>query len=449
MPYKQFLVVALIVTQIFTPLGFVFAQSNAAERAQLEAELVQIEAEIKLKELELKNQKKQSGSIKKDLTILQSEIAAKKLDIQKKNLLLTRLSGQITEKVSVIQSLNNELSREKQSLARLLRKQYQLEQFSLTEILLTGKTFSEFFVDIYAFSDLKQALTHSFQKIRTVQQQTAIEKQNLEDKKQEENIVKVALEKDKKKVEVIHKEKDVLLKTSVSKEKIVEQTIKDRKAKAATIRARLFSLIEVKGGGIAFGEAVRLAKEAGELTGVRPAFILAILKQETNIGSNVGRCYMNDASTGNGQTLSGKPVSGVMKLSRDVGPFIDLMEKLGKDYKTTPVSCPIAGGGYGGAMGPSQFIPSTWKMFESKVAGKTGSSTGNPWIPLHAFTATALYVANLGATAQTYDSERNAACKYYSGRACGSSGVRNAFYGNSVMSYANGFTDDIELIDEN
>jgi hypothetical protein len=59
----------------------------------------------------------------------------------------------------------------------------------------------------------------------------------------------------------------------------------------------------------------------------------------------------------------------------------------------------------------------------------------DPWNPAHAFMASAIYLSNLGAANGGYSAERNAACKYYSGRACGL--VRgNTTYGNSVVSQA-------------
>jgi membrane-bound lytic murein transglycosylase B len=82
-------------------------------------------------------------------------------------------------------------------------------------------------------------------------------------------------------------------------------------------------------------------------------------------------------------------------------------------------------------MGPSQFIPSTWKLFEDRIEGITGSSVADPWNPRDAITATALYLADLGAVSGNESSERNSACKYYSGRSCASG--PGASYGNSVM----------------
>lgn len=220
--------------------------------------------------------------------------------------------------------------------------------------------------------------------------------------------------------------------------------INEKQKKVTEIKNALFALRDT--GSIKFEDAVRYAKAAGKATGVRPAFILGILKQETNIGANLGSCYLSDPDTGAGVGAnSGKSIKNVMKPSRDVQPFLRITKALNKDPYKTRVSCPLSIG-YGGAMGPSQFIPSTWEMFEDRiVAARGGGSAANPWNAQDAFTATALYVADLGASAQTPSSERNAACRYYSGKACGSV-TGNTSYGNSVMNHASNLQADIDLI---
>jgi membrane-bound lytic murein transglycosylase B len=83
-------------------------------------------------------------------------------------------------------------------------------------------------------------------------------------------------------------------------------------------------------------------------------------------------------------------------------------------------------------MGPSQFIPSTWVIFEKRIESVTGATMADPWNPYHAITATALYLEDLGAVAGNEAAERNAACRYYSGRSCSASSA-GAGYGNAVM----------------
>jgi hypothetical protein len=86
-------------------------------------------------------------------------------------------------------------------------------------------------------------------------------------------------------------------------------------------------------------------------------------------------------------------------------------------------------------MGPAQFIASTWMLFKDRIARALNITTPNPWDPEHAFMASSMFLTDLGASARTYTAERNAACRYYSGKACVVGGV-NISYGTQVMSKA-------------
>lgn len=144
-------------------------------------------------------------------------------------------------------------------------------------------------------------------------------------------------------------------------------------------------------------------------------------------------------------SLDGTHVAGVMKPTRDVDPFLAITRALGIDPFNQPVSCPPAYG-YGGAMGPAQFIPSTWVLYQdriSRAAGHAGTQA-NPFDNLDAFTATAIYMADLGATAQTPAAERTAALKYFAG-----GNYKNpaySFYGDGVMGFADQFENDIQTL---
>ena len=191
---------------------------------------------------------------------------------------------------------------------------------------------------------------------------------------------------------------------------------------------------------------------ASKTTGVRPALILAILMQESSLGVNVGACYLNSDLSGSGFSIkTGDVKQRTMNPTRDVPIFTSLLNKLSRDINKTPVSCWIAAyskgqpSGWGGAMGPSQFIPSTWVLFENRIKSATNSSLADPWNPAHAITATALYLSDLGAVSGNEVAERNAACKYYSGRSCSSSSA-GAGYGNSVMKKLYSMQQDIDKL---
>ncbi len=97
-------------------------------------------------------------------------------------------------------------------------------------------------------------------------------------------------------------------------------------------------------------------------------------------------------------------------------------------------------------MGPSQFIPSTWLLYEKRLEEKLDVPFANPWDAKHAIMATALYMQDLGAAGGTYTSERNAACRYYSGRACDTKKPTNYTYGDSVIKKAEGFQENIDFL---
>ena len=84
-------------------------------------------------------------------------------------------------------------------------------------------------------------------------------------------------------------------------------------------------------------------------------------------------------------------------------------------------------------MGPAQFIASTWAIFQARIGVAVGKAVPDPWNPADAFMASAIYLGDLGANAKTYTAERNAACRYYSGRICDAGVPANSFYGNQVM----------------
>ncbi len=74
-------------------------------------------------------------------------------------------------------------------------------------------------------------------------------------------------------------------------------------------------------------------------------------------------------------------------------------------------------------MGPAQFIPTTWLLFEKRVADLTGHNPANPWNIEDAFTAAAIFLADSGAASRTTDGEMRAARTYISGKpSCPASG---------------------------
>ena len=124
---------------------------------------------------------------------------------------------------------------------------------------------------------------------------------------------------------------------------------------AAAIRGKLLGL---RGGAaLSFEQALRYAEQASEVTGVRPAFLLGVIRTESRLGHNIGWANYLDAP---------------MHPTRDMPVFPFITDTLGYVAEEVPVS-QSPGWGWGGAMGPAQFIPSTWVCFGGFVNEKTNT----------------------------------------------------------------------------
>ena len=75
-------------------------------------------------------------------------------------------------------------------------------------------------------------------------------------------------------------------------------------------------------------------------------------------------------------------------------------------------------------MGPAQFIPSTWNLFAARLKAVLGKAA-DPWAIKDSFTASGMYLADLGAIAQTTSKESSAASRYYGGSSAYARSVLN------------------------
>ncbi len=440
---RLFVVFVLIINITLAPIAFAQqSQLNQAqdERARLQSELSALEAEIAQKQTELKNQQGQSQTLTSDIARLKKQVDTAKLNIRAKNLAIKELSGEISVKSNQIVNLTEKIENEKESLAQLIRNTRAMDQTTLVNLVLSDKSISEFYSDVAAYDSIKLAVKQSVDKILGLKTETETAKQILEKKQDAERDAKAAIEQSKKQIEKNQAEQNQLLSISKNKEKEYQAILADRASKVAAIKAKLFNLA---GGSqaIRFDVALQYAEQAADKTGVNPAFVLAILTQESNLGSNVGKCYLSDTSSGAGYNpTTGKTFTNVIKPTRDLLPFIEITEKLGLDPLKTPVSCPIpSAGGWGSAMGPAQFIASTWKLFIKRLQTALGRYP-NPWVAQDAFMASAMYLTDLGAIGDSYSAQIKAACKYY-----GSGGTACA-YGKSVMKLKDSIQADIDYL---
>lgn len=416
--------------------------SSESDKNYCKKELANIEAALADLLAKQKEQQKQTGTLIGDVNYLTSQINALKAKIKARALAIAQLKVDINDKVSKIQSLSQKIESEHESLAQLLRNTNEFDNETLVHLVLSDSSLSGFYSDLESYASIKQAVKQSVDTINGIKTETETQKQDLEKKQDAETDAKAELEGAKQRVSQSEVEKQKLLAISKQTEAAYKQLAAQKKAQADRIRAALFPLAGISQK-IEFGTALIYAREVNKATNVDPAFLLAILTQESNLGANVGQCYLTDTNTGTGVGKNtGTPFTNVMKPTRDVQPFLDITNALGLNAFQTAVSCPIAGvAGYGGAMGPAQFIPSTWQLFTGRLQSILGHYA-NPWSPEDSFMASGLYLADLGAVGTSQSAQNSAACRYYG------SGGRSCYYSSSVAKLKASIQANIDILEQ-
>ena len=438
----------LMFAAFLLPSIFVYALTPTEEREQLETELQALEEEIEAIEGDITKTQAEKKTLQNEITILKNKIKKLDLQISQSNKLIEDLRGQITDTTFSVEKTEEDIWAKKQQLAELLQRLYQEDQRSMVEIVLTGPTLSDFFNNLAALNSLQERNKELLDSTIDLSLYLQGQKGKLEgEKSEEENFVRIQILQ-KQESQYVTEQNENLLEVTKGKETEYQKLLSNKQQQASTIRSRIFELIGVPEAPT-FGEAVEIAEAVTQLTNVRAPFLLAVLTQESNIGKNVGQCYLKDAQTGNGETVNGTFVFRVMKPSRDVQPFLQITQELGRDPFNTPVSCPIPSvGGYGGAMGPAQFIPSTWMAYKDEIA-KLKGSPADPWNIRDAFLASAVYLADVGATRQTFEYEWCAAVSYFSGNCSMKNQIRYEFYGDNVMAITRRYESDIAALKAN
>ena len=354
--FFAFLAIAMLAgTTLVVGPRYIYAQTTdpnspdvAAKRAALQAQLNQLDAEIAQTQGTLDTLHGQHTSLQNQIDTLSAQIKKSQLQLQATQLQIKALQSNIIIHSNTITTLSGKLSNEQQSLAQIIRQTNEIDNYSLVEVALSSQDISGFFGDLDSFNAIKQELGSSYTQITTTRSSTETEKSALED--QQTQAQKLATEQtlEEQSIKNSEAQKQVLLNQTKGKEATYQSIYNTQKQTIAQIQAELFALAG-NSGSISLPNAIALAKTAGAATGVEPALILGILKQETDIGKNVGTANYAEA----------------MNPTRDVPVFKVIMATLGLDPSSVKVSA-APSYGWGGAMGPAQFIPSTWACYGSQ-----------------------------------------------------------------------------------
>lgn len=415
------------------PSFFAFSQvSPEEERAVLEKELKELEEKIRQYEIDITKTEAEKQVLQYQINSLRNRIGQLDLQIQRSNLLIQDLGLQIQDTEASILKTSLKIEDVREKLAVNLQAVYEKDQVSTIEILFAGASLSDFFDNLMALETLNLRSQEFLEEIKNLKKTLEGQKRSLDSEKTELESTVRALALQKQESESVRKEQERLLQMTEAQYQQYIQQKEITQRQADEIRSRIFQLAGIADVEMpSFGQALEIAQWVQKQTGVRPAFLLSIITQESALARNVGQCYLADLKSGKTYNIStGRQFPRGIHPTRDLPPFLQIVSQLKKDPLKTPVSCWIDVGkgpnyGWGGAMGPAQFIPSTWMLIKDKIVSITGSSA-DPWNVRDSFLAAGLYLRDLGANSN----ELLAAGKYF-----GAPGLLS--YDSTVMKRAN------------
>lgn len=385
-------------------------------------QIQELERQIQELARQAEQKRKETRTLENEVGRLDSQIRIIELEVRRTQITINQVNGEIAETSKKIQEAEETIGKHRLALAQAIRILSQNDNKSLTEIIFKYDSLSDFFSNLYNIQTTQDSLKVSIQNIKVLKTGLEETKEELRSKKLELDRYKLIQEIDKRSVNNIKKEKNNLLKDTRGKESQFQKLIQQSKFDIERIREQVFFLQQ---NGISVEDAVKFGQLAALRVGIRPAFLLAILEIESGLGKNVGKgnwlddmyeCYLRLRKPERAET--------------EKASFFAIISKLGLDPNSVKVS-KEPNYGCGGALGPAQFIPSTWLAYEEEVARLTGHNPPNPWSIEDAFMASAIKLARGGADGKTIPGEDKAARIYISGRGSCRSRICN-YYANAV-----------------
>lgn len=422
---KNFSALAFIAVVFLAFLGFLMFSAEAIFAQDSDERIRQLESQIDDYNQEIQRYQSQAASLSSELAIFDLQIKQIQAEIDATTLTIQSLKREIAFKEADIAEKEAKINHENALLAQYLREVSHNESSSLFEFLLRNRRFSDFFNDLNYLNNVQVKIQKTLVAIKDLRAKLVDEKNDLEDQKEEQERLRLIQKRQQTSLSATRKGKQKLLDETRGQEKKYQDLVQKTRQDIERIKNQPYEL--ALGYKLTFEQAYKYAKLAAEHSGTRASFLLAILKIESDWGGNVGKgLWRTDMHP------------------RDYGAFQQITAALGLNPDSTPVSKkPYYG--WGGAMGPAQFLPSIWLLYDEAVGRLTGHNPPSPWNYEDAFTAAGLKLAEAGADRQIYAAESKAAKIYIAGGRWNRS-LTARIYANNVMSAAAKIQQDIDVL---
>ncbi len=430
-----------------------FAQTSEVEVDQEEndklisekrEEIDEIEEKIKGFEAEIKAQQSKERTLKREIALYNNNIYKNELEIKQTKLSIEEAGIELEEIEKKIKEGEEKITRDRENLKNLIRLLYTYQQDSLLEILIFEDDISDFFNKVDAAESLKNEVFTTIIDLKNEKKELESKDKELHEQREGMGQLIQIRSGQNDSIAVLKVQKNELLEVTRGEEAQFNQLLEENKSILPSLKAQLYDLQSL-GNKIKFEDAFSAAKHIGSVIGVRPAFLLGILKVESNLGKNTGSgtfendmygCYMRLS-----KIYSYREAHYIKRAEDEKRAFYSIIDKLGLDPNSVKVSREPTYG-CGGAMGPAQFIPTTWAAYEQRVSDVIGHYPPNPWNLADAMAAMAVKVSDIpGVVGGDYKAEYEAAGRYLGGRNWRSKNL--FFYPNQVMLFADLYEEDM------
>lgn len=406
---------------------------------EVREEIKQVQEKIDGYAAEVKDLKSKARTLDRELNIYKNNIYKNELEITETKLKIKETELEVEETNNKIEEGEKRIEKNRELLKNSMKLLYTYEQNSMFEILMTTDSISDFFNEVNAIESVKNKIFEVIVDLRNEKESLVLKEEELEERQiQQQELIQIKAQQNES-LEGLKRQKNELLEFTKGEEKKFQQILEENKSILPSLKAKLYELQSL-GNKIKFEDAFSAAKYVGSITGVRPAYLLGILKVESDLGINTGsgnwnddmyQCYLRISKIAK---TSARKKYYIDKAESEKNGYFSIVNRLNIEPNSVNVSKEPTYG-CGGAMGPAQFIPTTWLAYEERISNVTGHYPPNPWDLTDAVAAMAIKVSDIpGVTSGDYNAEYDAAGRYLGGGNWRNKGLN--FYPDRVMLYA-------------
>ncbi len=377
----------LLVVFLYTGTpSFVFAAT--VTQADIDAQIADRQKEInevnkKIEELSAKRNAtaEEAEAIAIAIEQLKAQLVKAEKELAKTQATITKVNITKEQTTEDAAALEKDITVKRSELTSLVRRLYEYEAEPIMRIFFNSESLSDVLVRREEYKTLQERAVGVIAEMHGKSDELSKKRESLEQQAEDLGQLQVLLDAQ---ADDLADKKDTqrkFLAEKKQKQLEFENLIIEAKAAREEINKSIFTLQSGKVS-VSLNTAVDMAKFASKVTGVRAAIIIAVLKIESGVGSNLG---------------SGSyPDSIASQKNRDA--FLRITKKLNLDPYKTPLS-------RSGAMGPAQIMPTTWEGMEPRIGQLMGKAIVNPYELADAFVATGVFLADKGATSPARELE--------------------------------------------